>query len=264
MLTILKDLWRYRNFVVSSIRAELLARFASSKLGGLWMIIEPLAQVAIYALVLSNVLSARLPQVDSTYAYAIYLLSGLLAWTLFSEVIMRCLTLFIEQGNLMKKLNFPRITLPGIAVGSCLLNNFLLLAATLLVFALLGHSFSPIMLWVLPLTLCLVGLAVGLGMILGILNVFLRDIGKVVPILLQIGFWFTPIVYPESIIPEEHRHLFDYNPMYPLVSAYHDVLLFQRLPDWHGLVWVLALAVGCMLLAMFLFRRAGAEMVDVL
>jgi lipopolysaccharide transport system permease protein len=264
MLTILKDLWRYRNFVVSSIRAELLARFASSRLGGLWLILEPLSQVAIYALILSNVLSARLPSVDSTYAYAIYLVSGLLAWTLFFEVIMRCLTLFIEQATLMKKLNFPRITLPAIVLGSCLLNNAMLLAATLLIFLLLGHSLAPVMLWVLPLTVSVVGLAIGLGMIFGILNVFLRDVGKVVPIILQIVFWLTPIVYPVAIIPEEYRELFNYNPLYHLVSAYHDVLVYQRSPALDGLLWVLLFAAAAVFLAMILFRRASAEMVDVL
>src|SRR5690606_35077483 len=119
----LQSLWRYRHFVLSSIRNELVTRFARSKLGGLWMVISPLAQVAIYALILSNLLAARLPGIENKYAYAIYLMAGLLAWTLFSDIITRCLTLFVDQGNLLKKMSFPRITLPAIAVGSSLLNN---------------------------------------------------------------------------------------------------------------------------------------------
>ena len=134
MFGMFRGLWQYRHFVISSIRNEMISRFARSKLGGLWMIINPLAQVAIYALILSNVLAAKLPGIDNQYAYAIYLMAGLLAFTLFSEIISRCLNLFIEQGNLMKKMSFPRITLPTIVAGSCLLNNVLLFVAMLGVF----------------------------------------------------------------------------------------------------------------------------------
>ncbi len=76
MLGMLRNLWQYRHFVSSSIRNELISRFARSKLGGLWMIISPLSQVLIYALILSNILAAKLPGIDNKYAYAIYLMSG--------------------------------------------------------------------------------------------------------------------------------------------------------------------------------------------
>jgi len=89
MFALLKSLWAYRGFVASSIRNEFAARFARSRLGGLWMIIHPLAQVAIYALILSNVLAARLPGIDNRYAYAQYLMAGILAWTLFAEIVSR-------------------------------------------------------------------------------------------------------------------------------------------------------------------------------
>lgn len=107
MLTFLRNLWAYRGFVTSSIRNEFVARFARSRLGGLWMIIHPLAQVAIYALILSNVLAAKLPGIDNPYAYALYLTAGITAWSLFAEIVGRCLTLFIDNGNLMKKMRFP-------------------------------------------------------------------------------------------------------------------------------------------------------------
>jgi lipopolysaccharide transport system permease protein len=258
------ELWQYRQFVISSIRNELKSRFARSKLGGLWVIVNPLSQVLIYALILSNVLAAKMPGVDNTYGYAIYLMAGLLAWSLFVEIITRCLNLFIVQGNLMKKMSFPRITLPCIVTGSCLLNYILLFAAMLVIFVLLGHQFSLVMLWLLPLTLIVVALALGIGLTLGILNVFLRDIGQVVPIILQVWFWFTPIVYPESIIPENYRHLMNLNPMYAIVSAYHKVLVFNEVPQVLGIAIVSVVAVALLLLSLFVFSRANAEMVDVL
>jgi lipopolysaccharide transport system permease protein len=259
-----RALWQYRHFVRSSIVNDLRSRFARSKLGGLWMIINPLAQVAIYALILSNVLAAKLPGIENKYAYAIYLMAGLLAWTLYDELINRCVNLFVAQGNIMKKMSFPRITLPSIVVGSCLLNNVLLFIAMLGVFFLLGHQFSLAMLWLLPLTLLLVVLGLGVGLILGVLNVFVRDIGLVVPIIMQVWFWFTPIVYPVNIIPEEYHHLMGYNPMFLITDAYHEILLYNRVPNLDGMLSLAGIAGALLLISLFLFRRASAEMVDVL
>jgi lipopolysaccharide transport system permease protein len=265
MFGMLQGLWKYRSFVLSSIRNELVSRFSRSKLGGLWLIINPLSQVLIYALILSNVLAAKLPGIESQYAYAIYLMAGLLAWTLFNEIVSRCLTLFIEQGNLMKKMSFPRITMPIIVVGSCLLNNILLFVAILGIFALLGHEFSITMLWLIPLTLIVLLFALGLGLILAVLNVFLRDVGQVIPIILQVWFWFTPIVYPVNIIPEAYRHLLSLNPMYSITDAYHQVLVYNVSPTLDGGLLITAgIALVLMLVSLFIFRRASAEMVDVL
>ena len=260
----LRNLWAYRQFVTGSIRNDLISRFARSKIGGLWMIINPLTQVAIYALILSNVLAAKLPGIDNKYSYAIYLIAGLLAWNLFSEIIGRCLSLFIEQGNLMKKVQFPRVTLPAIVVGSNLLNNMLLLIAMLGIFLLLDHNFTLAMVWLLPLTFILAGFALGIGLILGVMNVFIRDIGQAVPIALQIWFWFTPIVYPASIIPESYRSWLSFNPIYHFTMAYQDILVYGRAPEMIGLTIVAASSSVLLLLSLFLFRRSNAEMVDVL
>ena len=257
-----RSLWRYRHFVLSSIHNELKSRFARSKFGGFWMIINPLSQVLIYALILSNVLAAKLPGIENKYSYAIYLMAGLLAWTLFSEIIGRCLTLFIEQGNLMKKMSFPRVTLPAIVIGSCLLNNILLFSAMLVIFALLGHQFTLAMLWLIPLTLVVVVLALGIGLILGVMNVFLRDIGQVTPIILQMIFWFTPIVYPINIIPEAYRHWLKFNPMYPLTDVYQQVLVYGNNPNWEGVLIIAAIGLILAGVSLFIFRRASAEMVD--
>jgi lipopolysaccharide transport system permease protein len=258
----LKGLWEYRSFITTSIRNEFIARFARSKLGGLWMIIHPLSQVAIYALILSNVLAAKLPGIESKYAYALYLMAGILAWNLFAEIVGRCLTVFIDQGNLMKKMRFPRIALPVIVIGSCLLNNLLLFVAVLVVFALLGQMPSFEMLWLIPLTIIVTGLALGIGLVLGVMNVFVRDIGQVVPIILQVWFWFTPIVYSLNIIPENLRGALSLNPMFPVVTAYHDVLVYKVSPDPAHLGVAVCLAIALMTLGLFLFRRAAPEMVD--
>ena len=260
----LKRLWQYRNFVFDSIRNEMRVRFARSKLGGLWMIVNPLAQVAIYVVILSNVLAAKLPGINNKYSYAIYLMAGQLAWSLFNEIVGRSTNLFIERGDLMKKVNFPRITLPGILVGASLLNNVLLFIAMAGIYILLGHGFSLQILWLVPLTFTVVALGVGIGLIAGVLNVFLRDIGQIMPIALQIWFWFTPIVYPETIIPESYRQILLINPMYSIVRAYHNILVYGRNPSITEMSLVCAAALTLMVASLLLFRRASSEMVDVL
>jgi len=264
MNEMLLAVWRYRYFIFSSIKNDLRSRFIRSKLGGLWMIINPLAQVLIYALILSEVLGAKLPGIDNKYAYALYLMAGVLGWTLFAETISRCLGLFIDSGNLMKKMAFPRICLPLIAAGTMLVNNVLLLAAIFAVFAALGHYPDGQVLW-LPVLICVtLLLAMGVGLILGVLNVFMRDVGQVVPVVLQALFWKTPIVYNLNILPEGYQRWFKLNPLYPLVSSYQNVLVFGKSPLWGELGWLALATVFMLFVALVLFRRASPEMVDVL
>jgi lipopolysaccharide transport system permease protein len=262
MFGLMGSAWRFRFFIWSSIRTELRIKFVRSRLGGLWMILNPLAQVLIFAFILSAVLSAKLPGIDNRYAYAIYLMSGTLCWALFSEVVLRCLTLFIDNGNILKKLAFPRIALPLIVAGSALVNNLLLLIAILLIFGVLGHAPGAALVCLPVLVALTLALALGLGLGLGVLNVFMRDIGQVVPVLVQFIYWFTPVVYMIDIIPVAYRKWLFLNPLIALVNAYHDVLLYNRVPDWMGLASTAIVAVILLGSSLLLFRKASPEMVD--
>ena len=139
-----------------------------------------------------------------------------------------------------------------------------LLLAIIAVFAALGDGLAPSILLLPVLTGLTLALALGVGIVLGILNVFIRDIGQVIPLVLQIGFWFTPVVYVPSVLPADLRALLAYNPIYPLVAAYHEVLVYGRMPDLASLSGTAILAASLVAAGMFMFRRAGAEMVDVL
>lgn len=257
--------WRYRFFILSSIKNDLRIRFIRSKLGGLWMIIHPLSQVLIFAMILSNVLAAKMPGGNSDkYTYALYLMAGTLGWSLFAETVSRCLTLFIDNGNLMKKMAFPRICLPLIAAGSTTVNNLLLMLAIFGVFAALGHIPDIHVLWLPVLIAVDLLLSLGLGMVLGVLNVFMRDVGQVVPVILQITYWLTPVVYSVTMFPANVRHLFNLNPIYPIVKSYQNVLVFGANPELGPLLVIVGASVVLMVLALVMFRRAGPEMVDVL
>jgi len=257
-------LWNYRHFVLSSIRGELKARIARSRLGALWFILHPLAQATIFALVLAEVLGAKLPNIENKAAYPIYLMAGIAAWGLFSEILSRCLNIFTEYGSLLKKISFPRLCLPMIVWGSALLNHILLLLAIIVVFFFFGHY--PGTAWlVIPLGILLISLfAFGLGVMLGIFNVFTRDVGQVMTVVMQLWFWLTPIVYPSEIIPEKLRWLANINPMVPIVGIYQDALLYNRWPDLTVLWLPLVIAISLFLLSFVLFRKASPEMVDVL
>lgn len=264
MKDLLFAIFNYRNFILSSIKNELRLRFIRSKLGGLWMIIHPLMQVLIFALILSEILSAKLPGIDNKYAYALYLMAGTLCWNLFAEAIGKSVSLFVENGNLIKKIAFPRICLPVIAAGTLLVNNILLLTAIFLVFAVLGHFPGMQALWLPILILLTLAFAMTVGLFLGVLNVFMRDISQVVPIILQALFWLTPIVYHISILPEAVQNVFKYNPLFPLVTSYQNVLLYDASPVWVDLQPLVFATVIFGMISLIMFRRASPEMVDAL
>jgi lipopolysaccharide transport system permease protein len=228
------------------------------------MVIHPLVMVAIYAFILSAILSAKFDGIDNRFAYAIYLTSGILGWTLFSEIVGRCVNLFVGNANLLKKMVVPKISLPIITVGAVLINNVLLFLAILVIFAFLGHGPSVQLLWLPLITAVAALLALGIGLIVAVLNVFMRDIAQLVPIVLQFLFWFTPIVYPLKVIPAEFQSLLSFNPMFPVVTAYHDVLAFQQTPNVSALATMAVVGAGLTVLGVWMVRRTSAEMVDVL
>lgn len=264
MKRVLLPLWAYRYFILSSIRTEFRSRFARSKLGGLWMVLNPLAMVLVYALILSQIMTAKLPEVSTQYAYPIYLLSGVIGWTLFSEVLGRCLTIFIDNGNLLKKMSFPKLALPLIVIGSGLVNFTLMFIAMFSVFGVLGHIPFQALYWVPILVLITLGLAVGIGLLFGVLNVFMRDVGQIMNVVLQFWFWLTPIVYMLTIVPAKYIWIMKLNPMTGLIMGYHNVLLYDKSPDVNLLVYPSVFAFITLSLAMIMFNKASEEMADVL
>jgi len=264
MKQLLLDLWNYRYFIISTIKTELKTRFARSKLGGFWMILHPLAMVLIYALVLSQIMTAKLPGVGSQYAYPIYLLSGIVVWTQFIEIVGRLLNVFVENANLLKKVSFPKLALPLIVIGSALINFLMLFVVMFVVFGILGHFPYQALLWLLPLLLLTIGLASGIGLFFGILNVFIRDIGQAMNIVLQFWFWLTPIVYMITIVPQKYQIFLSLNPMTGIVEGFHNVLLYDKAPDLDKLIYPSIVATVFLMLAFILFYKAREEMADVL
>ena len=255
-------LWGHRHFMLSSISGEIKRRFIKSKFGTAWFILQPLLQSIIYAVVLSELMAARMPEVPIKSAFAIYLMAGMAAWGLFSEIVTRCTTVFIEYSALLKKISFPRLCLVGVVCGTALLNHIILLAVLAIVTIFLGRG--PTIVWaLLPISIILIMIfAVGLGLLVGIFNVFLRDINQILNVALQIWFWLTPIIYVNNILPKHLRWINDVNPITPLVDFYQRIMLYQSMPNWPSLIMPAIVAVSLLALALLIFSRASADLVD--
>ncbi len=254
--------WAYRGFIAGSVKREFQSRYRNSMLGVAWMILNPLAMIVVYTLIFSQLMHARLAGVDNDLAYSIYLCAGILAWGLFAEIIGRSQTMFLDNANLLKKLSFPRICLPIIVVLTAGL-NFAIIFALFTGFLVLSGNFPGLVyLALLPVLMIQIAFAIGLGMILGVLNVFFRDVGQFFGIFLQFWFWLTPIVYPLAVIPVAVRPLIELNPMTQLIGAYQSILVSAAWPQWQSLLPVSILALLLGLLGMLLFRRRAGEMVD--
>ena len=257
-----RAVWNYRGFVLGSVQREFRTRYRNSLLGALWTILNPLSMIIVYTVIFSQLMKARLPGVDNSLAYGIYLCAGILAWGFFAEIIGRSQSVFLEHANLIKKLSFPRICLPLIVTLNASV-NFAIIFALFLGFLAVTQNFPGwAVLAVIPLLIIQVAFAIGLGIILGVLNVFFRDVGQLVGIVLQFWFWLTPIVYPASILPEGIRPLIEANPMAALIAGYQGIFVYGQWPNWASLGPVTVLAVMFCLLGMRLFRNRSGEMVD--
>lgn len=258
----LRALWSYRGFILGSVKREFQQKYQNSMLGAFWSMAAPLTNVFIYTVIFTQVMKSRLPGVGKEFAFGIYLCAGVLAWTLFAEIVTRCQTVFLEHANLIKKLNFPKICLPMIVILNSLV-NFFIIFGLFLVFLALSQSLPGVSIIYTPfLVALLVVMASGLGVFLGVLNVFFRDVGPLFGIVMQFWFWFTPIVYPISILPDSIKNFIALNPVAPVVKGMQDIYLFNRAPEWHQLLYPAIVALLLAVMALRLFRSKAAEIVD--
>lgn len=259
---ILKSVWTYRGFILGSVKREFQSKYRNSILGAAWMVLNPLAMILVYTVIFSQVMHARLPGADSHFAYGIYLCAGTLTWGLFAEITSRGQSVFLEHANLIKKLSFPRICLPLIVVLNAGL-NFAIIFGLFIGFLILSGNFPGwVFFGIVPVLMVQIIFAIGLGIILGVLNVFFRDVGQFFGIFLQFWFWFTPIVYPVSILPEKIRTLLVWNPMASIIIAYQSILVNGQWPQWQTLLPVALISIALCIFGMQLFRRRAGEMVD--
>ena len=231
----LQALWRYRGFVGASVAREFQVRSRGSALGFVWNLIGPIGNVVVFTVIFGQVMRARLPGVGDIYGYGIFLCAGAFAWGLFVEIVQRGVGMFIEHGNLLKKASFPKSSLPVIVVLSALVNFAVAFGIFIAFLVLTGRFPGWVALTAIPVVALLVVFATGLATFLGTLNVYSRDVGQAVTIVMQFWFWLTPIVYPIAAVPEFVRDWFPFNPMAPIVAALHRIFVEGLAPRWESL-----------------------------
>ena len=261
-MKLIQSIWNYRGFILGSVKRDFQFKYQNSLLGILWIVLQPLSMILVYTLIFSQVMQAKFPGSTNSLTYSIYLCSGILAWGLFSEISTRASNTFIDNANLLKKINFPRVCLPIIVILNAGL-NFLIIFSLFTIFLLMSGNFPGISyLAVLPLLIILTSFAIGVGISLGVLNVFFRDVGQFFNIFLQFWFWLTPIVYLKSILPDWVQAWIAYNPMEPVIAGFQQAIAGQAWPNWATLLYPLSIAVIVCSIAAILFSRHIGDMMD--
>jgi len=206
--------------------------------GVFWNILQPAAQVFIFAVVLARIMGARLPDgvcvepADDPYALSIYICAGLLPWIVLSETATRNATCFLAHSNLIKKVAFPHPLLVMYQVLSSVITLALMLALFLLVILCTGHQVGWSMLW-LPALLVVQGVFMyGIGLILATTTAHFRDMPQIIGILLQLWFWMTPIAYARDLVNKLlpfgwGAAFLRFNPLYHLTNMYQNILYNQ-------------------------------------
>jgi lipopolysaccharide transport system permease protein len=262
MIELLRGAWRFRDFILASVKREFASRYLGTQLGFFWAILQPLALILIYTLVFAEVMKPRLPGHESRFAYSIYLTAGLITWMLFSDLLARAVGIFVHNATLLKKVNIHKLSFPIIASISALVQSGILIALFLLFLGFSGNLPGAPLLGLIPVIAIAGFLAMGLGLFLATVNVFYRDVEQGIGLTLQFLFWMTPIVYPATALPGYAQSILAWNPMWPVVRAAQDIFVENRFPDWATLVYPLALALALAVLAKVAFERLGGELVD--
>jgi len=245
-LQLLRHLWRHRELIRQFTQRDIEGRYRGSYLGIIWSFINPLILLLIYTFVFGVVFKSRWPQAhsDNLAEFALVLFGGLIPFNLFSECVTRAPSVIIGVPNYVKKVVFPLEILAVSSLGAALFHALItlsvLLTANLLVSGTVQWTLVLLPLAMLPL----IFLSLGLGWLFASLGVFLRDIGYIVTLLVQVLFFVTPIFYATEAIPEPFQTVIRYNPLTFIVDTSRAVVLWGQPPDWPSLgLWLLASAV---------------------
>ena len=255
----LLDLWQYRELVAALVMRDVSVRYKQTVLGAAWAIIQPLVTMLIF-----SVIFGRLAQIPSDgHPYPIFVYAALLPWTLFASGVAACGQSLLGASDLVGKVYFPRAVLPLASLGSPLID--FLVASSVLVLLMLFYASSPGtgLLVAIPLLIVLVLLALGVGLFLAALTLSYRDFRFVIPFMLQIWMFVTPVVYSQQLIPEQWQWLLLLNPMSGLISGLRSAFLGGA-QDWAGIVVSVLITAVVLAIGMRYFRSAERRFADVI
>ncbi len=250
--------------VISLARREIVARYKGSILGILWAVLTPVIMIAIFTFIFAGIFGARFGASGSAWDYALYLFCGLLPWTMFQETLQQSATTIVVHSNLVKRVVFPLETLPVAQALSALATQMFGTLALLLAVLFIHHDLAVSILWLPALVIPQMLFTLGAAWLIASLGVFLRDIAQGISLFLMAWMYLTPIIYPESIVPERYRPFININPFTPLIRSYRRVLIEDASPDWPGLVYFTAFALVSFVFGYWWFARTRKNFADVI
>lgn len=254
--------WRlFRHFLARDLKNRFLGSFS----GGLWALIQPLLQLAIYAFVFVHIFKARVAGAGTDVGYVPFLVVAMWPWTAFADAVLRSTTAITENAALIGKVPMPRaVPVLATVAGSFVLHTAGFLAIVL-VLPLFGYSLHLV--WLLPVLLLQTLLllpALGASLLAASIQVFVRDLLQVLTQGLMLAMFAAPIFYSRAMIPERFQFFIDLHPFTWYAVAFRDMLLHGQLPSLAGLVVVLPVAVGILLLGWWVFHRLDPHFEDYL
>lgn len=255
----LRSLWAHRELMYFLVWRDLKVRYRQTLIGASWAVLQPLAMVIAFSLVLG--LLIRVDTGDVPYPLFVY--SGLLVYTFFQGAVMNSSGSMVASSNLITKVYFPRLIIPIAAVGGRLVD--LAIASVILVGMALWYGVSMTAgLLMVPVLIALVTLfSLGIGIWSSAVNVKYRDVAVAVPAVLQLWMYASPIIYPIALIPPEWRWLYSLNPMVGIIQNFRAAVLGLSF-DWPALGVSVLVALAVLAYAVYAFRRVEQGFADII
>ena len=248
-MQLFKNLYNYRELLKSNVKKEIRGKYKGSFLGVLWSFINPLLQVAVYAIVFPYIMRIQ------TENYLIYLIIGIIPWTFFTTVINQGMVTVRINAGIIKKVYFPREILP-ISVAVSGLINFLISCIIILLFCIFGGVGVSWHLILLPfIAIIQFFLTLGIVFALSAINVYIKDTEYLIAFFLNMLFYATPILYESTLFPESIRFILYLNPMTQVVEAYRNIFLYHQLPDLGGFIYLVIISLILLGIGLLIFRK---------
>lgn len=248
-MKLFNEIYKYREFLKTSIKKDFRGKYKKSILGVLWSFLNPLFQLLIYALVFPFILKN---DVDN---YIIFLIVALMPWNFFNMTILQSAACIVSNGGIIKKVFFPREILP-ISTTTSNLINFLI--TCIIVFAALfisGIGIGPSIVMLPLIVLIQYIFQLGLSFIFSSITVYIRDIEYLLNVFMMLMFYMCPIVYSADMIPNKFLPLFKLNPMFHIIEYYRQILYYKQMPNITNLLWLLGFCIIILALGLMIFKK---------